>query len=231
MRLVLLGPPGAGKGTQAQKLSKGFGLVHLSTGDLLRKAVNEGNSLGQRAKSFMNKGELVPDSIILELLESEIEKKDNFILDGFPRNLTQAEKLSEVLQQKGKKLDLVINLEVDEATIIKRLTRRMICPKCGKIYHIDEIGPEKICQRCGVKLYQRSDDDEKVIKNRFQVYLKHTRPLIEYYKRKGILYQISGKGSPEEISERIKTTILPQMNTDRFKCQITDIILRSSYEV
>jgi len=209
MRIVLLGPPGAGKGTQAQKLSKEFGLVHLSTGDLLRKAVSEGNSLGQRVKSFMNKGELVPDSIILELLESEInEKKDNFILDGFPRNLTQAEKLSKVLQQKGKNLDFVINLEIDEATVIKRLIGRAVCPKCGKIYRIDEVGPEKICQSCGAKLYQRSDDDENVIKNRFQVYLEHTRPLIDYYKDKGILYQISGKGSPEEIFKRIKATIL-----------------------
>lgn len=205
MKMVMLGPPGAGKGTQAQKLSKKLGLVHLSMGDLLRKAVSEGNSLGQRAKSFMDKGKLVPDSIILEILGREIdEKKDNFILDGFPRNLTQAKELDEVLQRKGRELDFVINLEIDNASIIKRLTGRLICPGCGEIYHIDKISSQKICQSCGIKLYQRPDDDENVIKNRLQVYITHTHPLIDYYKKKEILYQILGKGSPEEVFERIK---------------------------
>jgi len=207
--VVILGPPGAGKGTQTQKLSKEFGLIHLSTGDLLRKAVNEGNSLGQRAKSFMNKGELVPDSIILGLLESKINnKKDNFILDGFPRNLIQAEKLDRILQQKEEKLDFVIDLEIDEATIVKRLTGRIICQECGEIFHLNEVGSKRICPNCGAKLYRRLDDGENVIKNRLQIYLEHTRPLTDYYKRRGILYQVSGKGSRKEIFERIKKAVL-----------------------
>ncbi len=208
MRIVILGPPGAGKGTQAQKLSREFGLVHLSTGDFLRKAISEGNSLGQRAKSFMNKGELVSDSIILELLESKINDiKGNFILDGFPRNLIQAKGLDRFLQQKGEKLDLVINLEIDEATVVKRLTGRIICPGCGKISHLNEVDSKRICQNCGAELYRRSDDGENVIKNRFKVYLEHTHPLTDYYKRRGILCQISGKDSPKEIFERIKVAI------------------------
>ncbi len=216
MRIVILGPPGAGKGTQAQKLSKQFGLVHLSTGDLLRKAVSEGNSLGQRAKSFMDKGELVPDSIILELLESKInDKKANFVLDGFPRNLIQAKELDRVLQQKEEELDFVINLEIDEATVVKRLTGRIICLECGKISHLNEVDSKRMCQNCGTELYRRSDDGENVIKNRFQVYLKHTRPLTDYYKRREILYQISGKGSPRGILERIKAAILPRIHTDK----------------
>jgi len=202
MRIVMLGPPGAGKGTQAKRLSKKLDLPHLSTGDLLRKAVSNNTPLGKKAKSYMIKGELVPDSIILEIIEDEIEKqknKDGFILDGFPRNITQAKKLDKYLEEKSEKLDMVINLEVDKNTIIKRLTGRRICPKCGRIYHIENAPSDLVCKDCGTELRQREDDKEETVRNRIDVYFKETYPLIEYYQKKDILKNVPGEGSPDEV--------------------------------
>lgn len=198
MRLILLGPPGAGKGTQAEKLKQKFGLAHISTGDILRKTVEEKNSLGEKVRSFMDKGELVPDSLLFALLENKL-KEGNFVLDGFPRNLTQAKKLNEILEKKGENINLVINIKVDEEVIVKRLTRRFICPKCGKIYNEEK----ERCDNCGAKLSRRNDDNLDIVLKRIEVYKKHTYPLINYYEEKGILRHVQGNISPEKIFQNI----------------------------
>jgi adenylate kinase len=204
MRVVILGPPGAGKGTQAEKLARKFAISHLSAGDLLRESVSRGTSLGEKARAYMVKGELVPDWIILEIVGEKMERsKDGFILDGFPRNISQAKALDQYLKKRREKLSMVINLEVNRDTIIKRLTGRLICSQCGKVYHIEKIPPQMVCQECGAKLKQRMDDSYHTINNRIEVYLKHTHPLIVYYKKKGLLKSISGEGSPQEVFHRI----------------------------
>ncbi|MCD6257736.1 adenylate kinase [Candidatus Aerophobetes bacterium] len=204
MRIVILGPPGSGKGTQAEKLSEKFGLKHLSVGDLLREAVANGTVLGKKAKPYMAKGELVPDPIILDLIKEYIDKySDGFILDGFPRNLNQAKELDEYLKEHQKNLDIVLNIDVDENTVIERLKGRLVCPKCGRVYSVNSLPSSMVCPRCGAKLEHRMDDNEDTIRNRMRVYQKLTLPLIDYYKKRGLLHNISGKGSPDEVFERI----------------------------
>ena len=204
MRVVIMGPPGAGKGTQAQKLSQRFGTVHFSAGDLLREAMSHDSSLGRKAKPYISKGDLVPDSIVLKIIEGKIKKnKDGFILDGFPRNTGQAKKLDVYLSRQKKELDRVINLEVDEDTILRRLKGRLICPECGKIYSPESISPEVVCQSCGNRLRQRIDDSGDTVKNRIKVYLEHTLPLAKYYDGTGALRNVSGEGSPDEVFDRI----------------------------
>ncbi|MBE0478806.1 adenylate kinase [Candidatus Aerophobetes bacterium] len=206
MRIVMLGPPGAGKGTQAKRVSVKLNLPHLSTGELLREAVSNNTSLGRKAKSYMSRGELVPDSIILNMVEKEIDKyeeKGGFILDGFPRNVAQAKKLDGYLEKKSEALEMVINIDVDEETAVKRLTGRLVCPNCGKLYHATNAPSDGACKGCGTELRKREDDNEKTIRNRLEVYFDETHPLIEYYREKGILRNISGKGSPDEIFQKI----------------------------
>ncbi len=205
MHLVLLGPPGAGKSTQVERLKGKLGLVHIAAGDLLRKAVKERIMLGQKAENFIKQGRLVSDDIVLELLEDKIrEEKKGFILDGFPRNLFQAKKLDETLYRENRRLDLVINLEVKEATIIERLSRRLVCSSCGRIYNKENLGDSSnTCRVCGASFFQRDDDNPKAIRERIKTYLKHTHPLISYYRKKKILYNIEAEQSPEEITQRI----------------------------
>ncbi len=205
MIIVLLGPPGAGKGTQANKIKDEFGLTYISTGDLLREAVRRGTSLGKQAQDFMLQGRLVPDRVILALIRNKIrEAASGFILDGFPRNITQAERLDKLLEMDNKKLDLVINLEVNHNEVIIRLSGRVICPECGNTYNRDNfVDQPLICKDCGTRLSQRSDDNPDAIEERLKVYLRHTLPLIDYYKRKRILCSISGEGSPQEVFQRI----------------------------
>ncbi len=205
MHLVLLGPPGAGKGTQVERLKGKLGLVHIATGDLLRKAVKERIILGQKAENFIKQGRLVSDDIVLELLEDKIrEEEKGFILDGFPRNLFQAKKLDEILYRENRRLDLVINLEVKEATIIERLSRRLICSGCGRIYNKEDLGDfSSTCRVCGASFFQRDDDNPKAIRERIKTYLKHTHPLIGYYRKKKILYNIEAERSPEDITQKI----------------------------
>ena len=205
MYLVLLGPPGAGKGTQAGRLRGKLGLAYMATGGLLRKAVKERTLLGQKADNFIKQGKLVSDDTVLELLEDKIrEERHGFILDGFPRNLFQAKRLDEILRKENRKLDLVINLEVKESVIIERLSRRLVCSGCDRVYNKENLGSfDGTCRVCGTSFFQREDDNPEAIRERISTYLKHTRPLINYYEKQKILYNIEGEQSPEEISQQI----------------------------
>ncbi len=203
--LVLLGAPGAGKGTQVGRLQGDLGLVHIAAGDLLRKAVKEKTLLGQKAEKFIKQGRLVSDAIVLELLEDKIRgERKGFILDGFPRNLFQARKLDEILDGQNRKLDLVINLEVKESVIIERLNGRLVCSGCGRVYNKENLGDfSSTCRVCGASFFQRDDDNPEAIKERIKTYLRHTYPLISYYREKNILYNIEGEQSPKEITQQI----------------------------
>lgn len=197
MRLVFLGPPGAGKGTYASRLKECYNLAHISSGDMLREAVKDKNPLGLKAKEFMDRGDLVPDELVIQIVLDRIQKPDcqhGFILDGFPRTPYQAEKLEEALAREEMGIDLVIYFRTSTETIVSRLSGRLICSRCGQNYHIKNIPPKKeeICDHCGGKLYQRPDDNEQTIKTRLAVYQKQTEGLIDYYRHKGILRTVSG---------------------------------------
>jgi adenylate kinase len=197
MRLVLLGPPGAGKGTQATVLCKNFNLLHISTGDLLRQAVKDNTAIGQEVKVYMDKGELVPDEVVTRIITQRLNTQNinaGFILDGFPRTKKQAERLDEALNILNMPLDMVIYFQTKEETILKRLTGRRICHNCGRIVHIVNMPARKegICDSCSGELYQRKDDREETIKNRIEVYNKQTKDLIDYYQAKNLLKKVSG---------------------------------------
>ncbi|MDD5454445.1 MAG: adenylate kinase [Candidatus Ratteibacteria bacterium] len=212
MKILMMGPPGAGKGTIAEMLSENFGVVHLSSGDILRDAIKENNPLGMKAKAFMEKGVLVPDEIIIELMKEKLNT-DKFVLDGFPRNLAQVKKLEEA----NIGIDIVLNLQVDEETIISRISGRRICEKCGKIYHLKNMPPKKngICDVCGGKLYQRKDDKPQTIKERLNTYKRQTEELIKYYGEKGILKNIDAGGNKETTYAKI--TDLEWLKKRRYK--------------
>jgi adenylate kinase len=212
MRLVLLGAPGAGKGTQAKKLIGKYGIPQISTGDILRAAVAEGTPLGKEAKSYMDKGELVPDSVVLGLVEERLKQEDckkGFILDGFPRNTAQAETLDGMLEKLGMPLTAAVSVDVPEADLMKRLTGRRTCKGCGQMYNVYFTPPAKegVCDKCGGELYQRDDDREETIKKRLEVYNAQTAPLINYYGGKGILKNIEGTGSIDEIFDKLCAAI------------------------
>jgi len=209
-RILFLGPPGAGKGTQAKSISEEFNIPVIATGDLLRENVKKGTELGMLAKKYMEEGTLVPDDVMLKIVESAIKDLNSFILDGFPRTIKQAEGLDGLLEKLDKKLTHVIYFDVPEKEIIRRLTARRICPECNKIYNLNFNPPKKdeVCDNCGKKLVIRDDDREEVIRRRIQVYKENTYPLVEYYSKKKILYRISGEGKRKEIEERIKNIIL-----------------------
>lgn len=195
MNLVFLGPPGAGKGTQANVVCKYFDLKHISTGDLLREVVKDNSLIGRKVKEFMDKGLLVPDEIVVQIVAQEIKgDKKGFILDGFPRNLAQAEFLDNSLCSSNISLDRVLNFVTSPEKVIERLSGRRICPKCQAIYHIKNMPPlkEGICDKCASRLLQRDDDKEETVKERLKVYKQLSEPLIEYYKQKGILVDING---------------------------------------
>lgn len=208
MRIILLGPPGAGKGTQAKTLAKKINLPHISTGDLLRKNVAEDTELGRQAKEFMNRGTLVPDNLVTQMLVQRIDEpdtKDGFILDGYPRNLNQAEALDETLKQKNTAIAFVVYLDTSESVIIQRLTGRLVCSDCGANFHVKNMPPKKymICDNCGGTLYQRSDDKEETIKKRLVVYEKESLPLLEYYQAKNKLYRLSADGQARIVLDKI----------------------------
>jgi adenylate kinase len=208
MNLILVGPPGAGKGTQAQRMVDRYHIPQISTGDILRAAVKENTPLGMKAKGFMDQGQLVPDEIVIGIIEERLKAKDcnpGFILDGFPRTIPQAEALQPILIKIGKKIDHVINIEVDPEELVRRLTGRRTCKNCGTMFHIFFQAPKKegICDRCGGMLYQRADDKEETIRTRLKEYKKQTAPLIQYYQGKKTLRSIQGVGGPDQIFDQI----------------------------
>jgi adenylate kinase len=214
MRILFLGAPGAGKGTQCKKLSKKFDLTHLSSGDMLREAVKNGTKAGVAAKEFMDKGQLVTDSVLIDLFREKLaqpECKNGFILDGFPRNLAQAKSLDELLAEIKADLDLVIDLDTPDALLEERICGRWTCPNktCGEVYHVKYNPPKKegICDACGTALTQRSDDKAELVKQRLSVYHELTKPLIDYYKAKNLLHKVDGDGEQEAIFAAILKTL------------------------
>ena len=208
MNLILLGPPGAGKGTQAQMIVERYRIPQISTGDILRNAVKESTPLGLKAKAFMDRGQLVPDEVVIGIIDERLRAPDcnpGFILDGFPRTIAQAEALQSILTKIGKSIDHVINMEVDPEELVHRLTGRRTCKNCGAMFHVLFHPPkgEGICDRCGGPLYQREDDKEETIRTRLREYQKQTAPLIEYYRQKNRLRSIQGMGGQDQIFERI----------------------------
>ena len=208
MNLIFLGPPGSGKGTQAKRLADKISILHLSTGDLLRVAVKEGTELGKKAKGYMEAGELVPDNIIIGLIEEKQKAGDlnkGFILDGFPRTIPQAAALNEMFKRVKTEIDHAVLLDVEDAEIINRLSGRMYCTECQTPYNYPNNMPKKegICDKCGGKLIRRPDDEPEVVKNRLEVYKKQTQPIEDYYRRQSLLLPVEGVGSPDEIFDRI----------------------------
>jgi adenylate kinase len=209
MNIILLGPPGSGKGTQAKLIEERCGIPQISTGDMLRKAVENKTELGIRAKNYMDSGALVPDELVIKITEERLKAedcRDGFILDGFPRTVPQAEALDEVLNKMNKKIDNALNIEVKEDDIIRRMSGRRICKGCGASYHIIFNPPkeENICDLCGKELYQRDDDKEETVRNRLKVYKDQTEPLINYYREKSVLRSIDGGRKIEEVSQLIE---------------------------
>ncbi|MDA2814200.1 adenylate kinase [Nocardiopsis sp. RSe5-2] len=207
MRAVLVGPPGAGKGTQAQILASELSIPKVSTGDIFRANVSGGTELGRTAKSYMDRGDLVPDEVTNEMVRGRLAEEDareGFLLDGFPRNVPQAETLDSMLKDMGTALDAVLELKVDEEEVVKRLSGRRSCRQCGRVYHVDYDPPKAagVCDACGGELYQRDDDREEVIRHRLEVYREQTEPLVAYYRDKGVLVAIGATGAVEDVTAR-----------------------------
>ncbi|MEU1256029.1 adenylate kinase [Streptomyces chartreusis] len=208
MRIVLVGPPGAGKGTQAAFLAKNLSIPHISTGDLFRANISQQTELGKLAKSYMDAGNLVPDEVTIGMAKDRMEKPDaenGFLLDGFPRNVSQAEALDEMLQSESMKLDAVLDLEVPEEEVVKRIAGRRICRKdSSHVFHVTYSKPktEGVCDACGGELYQRDDDSEETVRKRLEVYHTQTEPIIDYYKAQGLVVTISALGKVEEVTGR-----------------------------
>ena len=204
MNVVLLGPPGAGKGTQAARIVEKYGVPHISTGDIFRANIKAGTELGKRAQEYMNRGELVPDELVVEIATDRLaadDCKEGFLLDGFPRTVFQAEKLDEFMASKGRKIEHVLNIEVGRDDLMARLTGRRVCKSCGASFHVVNIPPkqEGICDNCGAELVQRADDNEETASNRIEVYNRETTPLIDYYEKAGNIVNIDGGKAAEEV--------------------------------
>jgi adenylate kinase len=209
MNLVLMGLPGAGKGTQAERIVDDYGIPHISTGDMFRAAMKEETQLGLEAKSFIDKGELVPDEVTIGIVRERLGKNDceqGFLLDGFPRTVAQAEALEEILKDLGRTIDYVINIKVDKDALMERLTGRRICKNCGATYHLVFNPPakENVCDKCGGELYQRADDNAETVSTRLEVNLKQTEPLLNFYSAKGYLANIDGAKHINDVYADIK---------------------------
>jgi adenylate kinase len=212
LRAVLLGPPGAGKGTQAVRIVDKYGIPHISTGDIFRANIKEGTELGKKAQEYMNAGKLVPDELVVDLVKDRLSQddcKNGFLLDGFPRTIFQAEKLDEFLAENGQKLDIVLNFKVSKEVLITRLTGRRVCKSCGASYHIVNMPPKKegVCDRCGGELVQRADDNKETVENRINVYEEQTAPLIGYYEKAGVIADFDGEKAPEVVFDEIVKAI------------------------
>jgi len=208
MRLMLLGPPGAGKGTQAESISREFDIPHISTGDIFRENIRQGTELGRKAQDYMNQGLLVPDELVVDLVKDRLMKDDckkGFLLDGFPRTIPQADALDAELSKLDRKLDRAINIQVKKEVLIERAVGRRVCKVCGAAFHIKFKPPaiEGVCDRCGGELQQRKDDLEDTVIKRIEVYLEQTEPLIEYYSQKGILMNVDGEQDIQTVFEVI----------------------------
>ncbi|AOC58001.1 MULTISPECIES: adenylate kinase [Bacillus] len=212
MNLVLMGLPGAGKGTQAERIVDDYGIPHISTGDMFRAAMKEETQLGLEAKSFIDKGELVPDEVTIGIVRERLGKNDceqGFLLDGFPRTVAQAEALEEILKDLGRTIDYVINIKVDKDALMERLTGRRICKNCGATYHLVFNPPakENVCDKCGGELYQRADDNAETVSTRLEVNLKQTEPLLNFYSEKGYLANIDGAKHINDVYADIKNLL------------------------
>jgi len=212
LRIVILGPPGSGKGTQAKIISEMYGIPHINTGDLLREEVAKGTEVGRIAKPYMDQGKLVPDDVITRMLEERLSQEDckgGFILDGYPRNLHQVDLLDEILKRLGVDLDCVLNILIDDEVVVRRLTTRRICSVCGAIYNLINKPPKKegVCDICGGRLIQRDDDREEVIRRRLEVYKEQSEPVLERYRKRGLVRDIRGDVGLEALPEEIKRVL------------------------
>ncbi|RKX27050.1 MAG: adenylate kinase [Candidatus Zixiibacteriota bacterium] len=211
--MIFLGPPGSGKGTQAVKLAKELGILHLSTGDLLRNAVKEGTDLGKQAKEYMEQGELVPDHLLVELIESKVnagELSDGFILDGFPRTVPQAESLKEMFTKNGMTLEATVLLQVSDEEVVRRLSGRWFCPVCQRTYSYPSNMPkvDGVCDDDKTKLQRRPDDEESVVRNRLAVYKKQTQPIEDFYRKESVLVEVAGEKSPLAVFDDLLKVVL-----------------------
>lgn len=212
LRLILLGPPGAGKGTQAARICQKYSIPHISTGDIFRKHIKEGTGFGKKAQEYMNKGELVPDDLVLEIAEARLIEEDcsnGFLLDGFPRTVNQAEQLDKFLNERNLDIDKVLDIDIDKEVLMTRLIGRRVCRSCGATYHVINMPPEKegVCDVCGGELYQRSDDAAATVENRIEVYIARTMPLVEYYEKLGKIAHIDGDKGLEDVFSDIVSVI------------------------
>ncbi len=209
MNIVLLGPPGAGKGTQALRIAKTYDIPHISTGEIFRRAVADETEMGMRAKAYMNRGELVPDEVVIGIVKERLEGPDcaeGFLLDGFPRTVAQAEALEKELSKSGRELDSGLDIEVGRASLIKRLTGRRTCRACGKVYHLTFDPPQSAttCDACGGELWQRDDDTEETVSKRLDVYEEQTAPLIDFYNERDLLVEVDGERGVDDVFSAVK---------------------------
>lgn len=212
MRLILLGPPGAGKGTQAKRVIEEFDIPHISTGDIFRKNIKEKTQLGQKVEGLLAEGKLVPDELTIEIVWDRLDQEDcknGFLLDGFPRTIPQAEALDEGLAKRGLKLDRVLNIDVDKDSLVKRLSGRRVCPNCGASYHIDNNPPkvEGICDVCQTPVIQREDDKEETVLDRIKVYDSQTKPLVDFYNKQDLVFTVDGTLPIDEITNKLVTEL------------------------
>ncbi len=208
LRLVLVGPPGAGKGTQASRISAEYGIPHIATGEMLREHVRQETELGQKAKRFMDRGELVPDELIIEMVRQRLvgpDGEEGFVLDGFPRTIPQAEALEEMLDELDKPLEVVVRMAIGEDEVVRRITGRRVCEDCGQVYHVEADPPQRegICDECGGSLYQREDDNEEVVRERLAAYREQTQDVLSFYEERGLLRDVDAEGEVDEVTERV----------------------------